>query len=235
MADQGELECVSCDTTFDPAPNGGFCPDCDTPHPDFEMDEDGASADESPDAGSDADAQADDSQQEPDSVGEHSMAYCPECGADLDSVGSAGGDVSGDLDACPDCGHAVTDESYCPNCGTDLDAVRDDAGSEDESAPDAVTLVIDGESYTFGDGDTFGRQDGEWLDALIAASGGSDDVAFISSEHLQFSVDDDGFYVTDISTNGTKLNGTELDGDEAKLEDGDTLELAERAEITVEL
>ena len=245
MADQAELECVSCETTFDPNPTGGFCPDCDTPHPDFGIDDDGT-----PDESSGADDTSEDQSSE--SV-DDSMSYCPECGADLSEGHGSDADGSYELEACPDCGHSVTDESYCPNCGSDLDAARadsdeetadesdaaddsvgDDADAADEAEP-TVTLVIDGNSYTFGDGDTFGRQDEEWLESLVSEAGGSDDVAFISSDHLEFSADNDGVYVADTSRNGTKLNGTELDGDEKELEDGDTLELAERAELTVKL
>lgn len=280
---QSELECVSCDTTFDPAPTGGFCPDCDTPHPDFGVDEDESG---------DADDQADESaeveydESDGDSADGDSVAFCPDCGADLADAVASDGDDPVVLDACPDCDRAVTDESYCPDCGTDLDAARaeadddesaaddsaeddstaddeaadeddaeaedaesddsdaeadedadteDDAADDDASAEEPITLVIGGESYGFGDGDTFGRQDEAWLENLVSEAGGSDDVAYISSEHLEFSVDEDGATVRDTSRNGTKLNGTELDGDETELSDGDTLELAERAEIPVEL
>lgn len=278
---QSELECVSCDTTFDPAPTGGFCPDCDTPHPDFGVDEDGS---DDADDGTDESAEVEYDESETESADGDSVAFCPDCGADLADAVASDGDESGDLDACPDCDRAVTDESYCPDCGTDLDAARAEADADDaeadesaedestaddeaadeedhaeaedaesddddaeadeeadadeadeEDAAEPITLVIGGESYGFGDGDTFGRQDEAWLEDLVSEAGGSDDVAYISSEHLEFSVDEDGAFVRDTSRNGTKLNGTELDGDETELSDGDTLELAERAEITVEL
>lgn len=264
QAEQDELTCVSCDTTFDPAPNGGFCPDCDTPHPDFEMGDDGAD-DSADDEAESAEVEYDESDGAADSSDEDAAAFCPECGADLDADRDAESEDSDGLSACPDCGHSVTDESYCPQCGTDLDAVRaeaddeadeeaaddsadgdeaesgdedadDESESEDDEAPaEPITLVIGDESYGFGDGDTFGRQDKAWLEALVSEAGGSDDVAYISSDHLEFAVDDEGATVRDTSRNGTKLNGTDLDGDAKELEDGDTLELAERAEITVEL
>lgn len=101
--------------------------------------------------------------------------------------------------------------------------------------PSEVTLVINGERYTFGDGDTFGRREESWLQDLMAASGDHEEVSYVSSEHLEFDVKGDGIYVTDLSRNGTELNGKDLNGDEAKLEDGDTLVLANRAEIDVEI
>ncbi|AGB16493.1 FHA domain-containing protein [Halovivax ruber XH-70] len=296
MSDDATLECVSCETTFDPAPNGGFCPDCDTPHPDFEVatdeesEDDGSTGDETDEAAGDADAaSADDGTSEgDDSASSDSISYCPDCGTDIDDA-VTDGDGDGELDACPDCGRAVSTESYCPDCGTDLGEARAAAAEDDEAddaeadadtdsadeAPDAdesdeadgedadaddedadaddaddgeaddgaddeadsapVTLSFGGESYDFDDGDTFGRQDEPWLETLVDESGGSDDVAYISSDHLTFSVDEDGVTVTDTSRNGTALNGEDLDGDEAELEDGDTLTLAERAELTVEL
>lgn len=303
MPEQIELSCVSCDTSFDPAPNGGFCPDCDTPHPDYDggdSDDDGDDGDEpveaefdededvpeeaddeseaetddddtetgddeSPDdadedvadVDDDTDDETDDDEidvdvdddDEPDEDDEpanddlecrscgtsvdESMSFCPDCGTEVTV------DDEPELSACPDCGYSVDDESYCPDCGTHLDPIRegqepaDDESADDE--PDAVTLVIDGEEYSFTDGDTFGRQDADWLEDLVAACGGREAVTYVSSEHLEFAIEDDGVYVTDVSTNGTKHNGTDLDGDEAKLEDGDTLELADRAELEVKL
>jgi hypothetical protein len=260
MSEQSELSCVSCETTFDPTPNGGFCPNCDTPHPDFghdeEVDDEAAvdehesTADEEP-----ADAEPAAATESPAAEG---PSYCPDCGFDL--TGELGADpdtVDSDIRACPDCGRSVTDESFCPDCGTDLDALReatadepDDAveaddpeetsapdpdESEPASVPDAVTLVVNDEAYTFEDGESFGRRDDGWLQDLVEASGGSDEVSYVSSEHLEFSFEDDGVFVVDVSRNGTSLNGTALDGGKAKLSDGDTLTLAERAELDVEL
>ncbi len=337
------LTCVSCDNTFEPAPHGGFCPDCDTPHPDFGRPEaeDDADAEQDPDDGEadsaddgateDADEAADVDEDEPaaddedaddldadaeetdevaesevdadeaeeavddeadhldeaddesdlddagdlddeadgagaddeseveddeseveddesddtEADGDDGTAECGSCGASVDAdasfcpeCGSELGDDENEpeeLSACPDCGTDVDDESYCPSCGTDLDAVRDRLGESDGDAPREVTLVVDGDSYTFGDGDTFGRQENDWLESLVSASGGREEVKYISSEHLTFSVEDDGVYVTDTSTNGTSLNGEDLDGDRTELEDGDELELAGRATVRVEL
>jgi len=111
--------------------------------------------------------------------------------------------------------------------------VSDDA--EPEAVPESITLVVNGEGYTFEDGETFGRRDDGWLQDLVEACGGSDEVSYVSSEHLEITIQDDGVYVADVSRNGTALNGSPLDGGEAKVEDGDTLTLAERAEIDVEL
>ncbi|WP_254766640.1 FHA domain-containing protein [Salinilacihabitans rarus] len=271
--EQTELTCVSCDTTFDPAPNGGFCPNCDTPHPDYEMDsvdesdDETAAEDEEADAdadgGDDADAESTDAEEEAepeaaaddadadeikcDSCGataDADASFCPDCGSELGAEDADGSDDESEsesvseseeaatLDECPDCGTEVDGEVYCPSCGTHLEPYR--SGEADVDARE-VTLVIDGESYTFGDGDTFGRQDADWLNDLVEAAGGREAVTYVSGDHLEFSVEDDGVYVTDVSTNGTALNGEDMDGATEKLADGDTLELAGRAEIDVQL
>ncbi|WP_226004271.1 double zinc ribbon domain-containing protein [Natrinema salinisoli] len=321
MAEQTEFSCVSCETTFDPSPNGGFCPNCNTPHPDYEApsgddadssDEESETVDDATDAEDDveveydeeeeaetdgdddaeADTDGDDAEddgaepgedepatiecQSCDSTVDASAAFCPNCGEELEEEDESEADEPVELTECPDCGNSIDEESFCPSCGTDLDAIResggvDDAGDEeaadeagddegndeaddadDETAddeasddeasddeaddvPTEVTLEIDGEPYTFGDGDVFGRRDEEWLADLVSASGGREEARYLSSEHLEFAVEDDGVYVTDVSTNGTKRNGTAMDGSEEKLEDGDTLELAGRAEIDVTL
>lgn len=331
MAAKEELNCVSCESTFDAGPNGGFCPDCDTPHPDYEMpssddgdegasesgeeeteaDEQASETDEQlsePEADEsecDAEAETEDSETVEESIDDQcsscgttvdpTASFCSNCGSELEAESEAESD---ELTECPNCSNSVDDESFCPNCGTDLDAIRtgdeedgdgddadtveevddgdddaedviddDDAdgdGDEDDGdaeadeaddteaeeaddsdeaekddsdgeTSDAVTLVIAGESYRLEDGDTFGRQDKIWLDDLVAASGGRDEASYISGEHLEFEIAEDGVYLTDLSTNGTSHNGEPLDGGRTKLEDGDTLELAGRAEITVEL
>lgn len=120
--------------------------------------------------------------------------------------------------------------------GEDDVAVDDTEVAADEPAvgvPTEITLVVDGEEYVFGDGDTFGRRDEPWLDDLIAAADGHEEIPYVSSEHVEFSIEDDGAYVTDLSRNGTKLNGRELDGDEARLSDGDRLVFADRAKVHV--
>jgi hypothetical protein len=335
MAAQTELECVSCGTDFDPDETGGFCPDCDTPHPDYERGDPGpeaegdpaepaasepadagaaeadeaeepedaeesatdadeaevepvdtdadaeeAAADVATDAGepeeadeeladseeadeeppepeqaeadvaADAEAEPEDaaeaepedapqeSGEEPDVVecdncgheADPAFSFCPECGEELVFDEPSG------LETCPDCGEDVEDAmSFCPNCGFDLEAAREEPDDDEAAVPEEVTLVVNGESYTFGDGDTFGRQDEDWLADLVEASGGRDEVAYVSGEHLTFAVEDDGVYVTDTSANGTDLNGEPLDGGTEKLSDGDELELAGRAEVAVEL
>ncbi|WP_290811185.1 FHA domain-containing protein [Halovivax sp.] len=297
MPEQIELECVSCEKTFEPAPNGGFCPDCDTPHPDHdrpdeesddsdaddsveesidewadeeeEADDDADEESDEPAADADEEDDADDAASEEDVEVEYeedddesadeaatvdcgscgssvdaSASFCPDCGAEL----GATDDESDSLEACPDCGNSVDDESFCPDCGTHLDPIRDgetpdegeapdesDADASDDGTPETVTLVVGGEEHTFGDGDTFGRQDADWLDDLVAAAGGREAATYVSGDHLEFSVEDDGVYVRDVSTNGTKRNGTDLEGETAQLEDGDVLELAGRAEVEVKL
>lgn len=111
-------------------------------------------------------------------------------------------------------------------------AVPGRSGS-DESSP--VTLVVNGESYGFGDGDTFGRQDAPWLEDLLAACDGREGLQRISKDHVEFAVRADGAYVHDIGRNGTSLNGRDLDGMEAKLTDGDRLVLGDEARIEVRL
>lgn len=287
MSEQSELTCVSCDVAFDPAPTGGFCPDCDTPHPDFEhgaADEaDDAEADES----SDETARAADVAESEPSTDDASASYCPECGTAI----GADADSTASTTECASCGETVAaDASYCPACGSGLDAgeateepaadaaetdegaaeSEEDAAESEEEAPesgtktpepdagtqgsgtqtpepepadagdsaavpDEVTLVVNGESYVFEDGDTFGRRDEEWLEDLVVAGGGADELSYISSEHVEFAIEDDGVYVTDISRNGTLLNATELDGGTERVADGDFLTLAGRAEVEVKL
>lgn len=99
----------------------------------------------------------------------------------------------------------------------------------------AVTVLVNGEPYTFGDGETFGRQDAAWLEDLIAVCDGPDGVQRISNDHLEFAARDDGVYVVDRSRNGTSVNGRGLEGGEAKLSDGDTLVLGGVAELEVRL
>jgi hypothetical protein len=317
MSEESELDCVSCETTFDPSPTGGFCPDCDTPHPEFghstvddddrpaeetDADEetDDASSDETSGAGSvdettgeptpgtesempdepeegsadDPDASSSEPAAEEDDDAAVSAddvpTHCPDCGArilgedeasdtdasDVDSedADDSDADDGDELTACPDCGRGVSDEAYCPDCGTDLAARRDqeedeadrseeqatehretEAVTSDDQVPtDSVTLVVNGERYEIADGDTFGRADEAWLDDLVVASGGSQGVSYVSSEHLAFSFEKDGIYVTDQSRNGTMHNGTDLDGGRTRVEDGDYLTLAKRAEIKIE-
>ena len=107
--------------------------------------------------------------------------------------------------------------------------------SSPESSPDSVTLLVDGEQYSFENGETFGRRDAVWRGDLVAAAGGADQVKYVSSIHLVFSIEDDGAYVTDVSRNGTSLNGTALDAGKAKLDSGDTLALAGVVDVEVEL
>ncbi|SFR92387.1 FHA domain-containing protein [Halomicrobium zhouii] len=289
MSDQSELACVSCETAFDPAPTGGFCPDCDTPHPDFEHGE-ADDADDAEETGDDevkaeeAETGATEPTDEEATTSSDDGAapsYCRECGA---AIGAES--ASSDTTECSDCGRTVAaDASYCPDCGTAIeadetadgpedeptvvadadsdeaagdDAATDDdaaaaeaetqdAGTEDaqtdvespdsgdaESVPEEITLVVNGESYTFGDGDTFGREDEEWLEDLVVAGGGADALSYISSEHVEFAIEDDGVYVTDVSRNGTLLNSTKMEGGTEQVSDGDFLTLAGRAEVEVQ-
>lgn len=178
----------------------------------------------------------------------------PSTGSGSDDAGSAGGESSTDGsdpsasgDSAPadpeDVVSAVADGAPAET------AVVDDAeGLEETAVIDSgtgdgpagtgrgtITLVVNGRRYSFGDGDTFGRRDGPWLDDLIAAADGHEEIPYISGDHLEFSVEDDGVYVIDVSRNGTTLNGTDISGEKARITDGDTLVLADRARIGVEL
>lgn len=167
-------------------------------------------------------------------------------GADGPADGSADASSSPDAAGAGGSGSAVaattddtTDSSGSAEAAgeTRVIANPESIADEDESgdAPSEVTLVVDGERYAFGDGDTFGRQDAEWLEDLGNACGGPEETRYVSEDHLAFAAKDDGVYVTGQGRNGTELNGETIDDTEAKLEDGDTLVLADRAEIDVEL
>lgn len=172
-------------------------------------------------------------------------SYCPDCGSDLEAARAeqAQDADEGETDDAAD--EESADDTTPAEGGADEEATTEDESEADdadeESTDDAaddeptVTLVVNGERYEFADGDTFGRRDDGWLEDLVAAAGGSDDVAYVSGEHLTFSIEDGDVFVVDVSRNGTDLNGTALDGGKAELEDGDTLTLAERAELEVEL
>jgi DNA-directed RNA polymerase subunit RPC12/RpoP len=200
-------------------------------------------ADEEPmesDAGGDADSQEDSATADDvecascGSAVDPDSAFCSNCGAEIGAEDEPESSED-ELTECPNCSNSVGDEAFCANCGADLDAAREGDDADADDAPDSVTLVIAGESYSLGDGDTFGRQDEVWLDDLVSASGGRDEASYISGEHLEFEIDEGGVFVTDLSTNGTNHNGEGLNGGRTELENGDTLELADRATIDVEL
>ena len=254
-----KLECVAtgCDTKFDPEPNGGFCPDCDVPHPEYDPADDGEDTGDAPKAAATADtgSAGDDSGAESfeEWAGENAGTEhtADSVGSTDDSVGDA--DSSDDPFGKPADASASEEADSADDSLDEADSSDDpfgkpadasaseaaDATGDDESEPDPetaaeVTLLVNGNPYRFGDGDTFGRQDEDYLEDLVTACGDPDEASYVSGDHLEFSVRADGIYVIDVSTNGTSHNGTALDGGEAKLEDGDTLELAERVTIDVE-
>jgi hypothetical protein len=108
-------------------------------------------------------------------------------------------------------------------------------GRDDDADSGIVTLELNGTSYSFADGETFGRREAPWLDDLKMACDGHEEIPYVSSDHVEFTAEDGEVYVEDLSRNGTKLNGRELDGQRATLSDGDTLVLADRAKIGIEL
>jgi len=131
----------------------------------------------------------------------------------------------------------VLDETAIVDEGAGEDAGADDGTGDGPAGTGAgpITLVVNGRRYSFGDGDTFGRREEPWLDDLVAAADGHDEIPFVSGEHLEFSVEGEEVFVTDVSRNGTKLNGRDVGGERARLSDGDTLVLADRAKVGVEL
>lgn len=180
-------------------------------------------------------------------------------GSDAGSSGSGSSSAGGSRSASSSAGGSASSDSSAADPEDVVSAVADGAPAETAVADDAddlaetevidsgtgdgppgtgrgeITLVINGRRYSFNDGDTFGRRDGPWLDDLIAAADGHEEIPYVSGDHLEFSVEDDGVYVHDVSRNGTTLNGTDVSGEKARITDGDTLVLAGRAKIGVEL
>lgn len=149
--------------------------------------------------------------------------------ADDSDAGDAGGSVAAEvLDQT-----AIVDEGAPDDGG---DGAGDAAGGGPAgTGAGPITLVVNGRRYSFDDGDTFGRREKPWLDDLVAAADGHDEIPFVSGDHLEFSVEGEEVFVTDVSRNGTTLNGRDISGERARLSDGDTLVLAGRAKVGVEL
>jgi len=164
-----------------------------------------------------------------------------DAGSDAPADDVADADTSVSLGSSADRSTDVASGATSVNADDDADsrggsAVRsisvESVGGDKEGI---VALVINGEEYVFGDGDTFGRREEPWLEDLKMACDGHEEIPYVSSEHLEFTVEDGDVYVEDLSRNGTKLNGRDLDGGRAKLSDGDTLVLADRAKLGVKL
>lgn len=147
------------------------------------------------------------------------------------------------LSYCPECGSKLTGkEAFCTNCGADIDQYRPESNSEYKSPQmeedqnktfSGLVLVLDNESISVQDGDRVGT---EIRRALIDSGIDQKDARLISREHLEFYEKDDGYYMTQIGTNSTRLNGHLLEeGNQIKITDGDSIEIADVAELTVEI
>lgn len=153
--------------------------------------------------------------------------------ASVDAAASGTDDGSSVVDDVPDETAVVDDGSDLAE--TAVVQEEEAGGGPAGTGEGPITLVVNGRRYSFGDGDTFGRREGPWLDDLIVAADGHDEIPFVSGDHLEFSVEGEEVYVTDVSRNGTKLNGRDVSGERVRLSDGDTLVLADRAKVGVEL
>lgn len=167
----------------------------------------------------------------PDAPAEAAVAGSGADVPDETAVVGAGGDATDE--AAADDGAGAPAETAVIEEGADETAILGDASADGDDEP--ITLVVNGSRYSFGDGDVFGRRDEPWLDDLIAAADGHEEIPYVSGDHLRFSVEDGGVYVTDQSRNGTKLNGRDVSGETVEVQDGDTLILSDRAKVHVEL
>lgn len=156
--------------------------------------------------------------------------FCDECGCPL--VGAvapqrapeaqpAAGDIK-----CPntDCGAMnPVGTTFCIDCGADLSEAPSPAGAAQPAPAARGKLILSNNSeIVLADTTrTIGRGD---LDRVVS----SDDLKYISREHLRIDFENGAYYVEDHSSaNGTKLNGTEIRGKgKQELKDGDRIEVA---------
>ncbi len=152
--------------------------------------------------------------------------FCPSCGGDL-----SGSDGDGKLTACPTCGTSVdAGDNFCASCGADIAGHRGRSGTvaaeETRVGPSGGTLVLAtrGEEVEVADGDTIGRG----LRRIIIETGGDENQAVrIHREHVRFFREDGQFYMVDLGTNPTRLNGRPLQkGDREPISAGDEIELS---------
>jgi RNA polymerase subunit RPABC4/transcription elongation factor Spt4 len=152
--------------------------------------------------------------------------FCPSCGDDL-----SGSDGGGTLTACPACGTSVeAGDNFCAGCGTDLAGHRQGSGTvtaeETRVGTTAGKLVLAtrGEAVEVADGDAIGRG----LRRIIIETGGDEDQAVrIHRKHVRFRREDGQFYMVDLGTNPTRLNGRPLQkGDREPISAGDEIELS---------
>lgn len=149
MSSQSQLECVSCKQSFDPEPYGGFCPNCDTPHPDYEIAE--SSGNSSARENSNNNSQQDltecwDCGAEVDA----SNQFCTNCGVDLDDEpkDAPPQPPQPKLTDCPSCDADIdSSASFCPECGSELSEDMEEGQSKElTECPDCGTSV-DNESF----------------------------------------------------------------------------------------
>lgn len=145
-------------------------------------------------------------------------SFCPNCGQELTS------DESDVLSACPECGRVVEPtDNYCVSCGENLVQHRTDE-TETRAEPETLVIATRGKELTVTDGDTVGRE----LRRIIMETGGDEDQAVrIHREHARFIRKNGQFYMIDLGTNPTRLNGRPLEkGDQVPVEPGDEMELS---------
>lgn len=115
------------------------------------------------------------------------------------------------------------DKLECTVCGYDLSFVPPTVIGDDGDKPWKITANSGCASACIGGGEVVGRE-GSILSDYV------NDSDYISRRHAEFSVDDGILYVTDISTNGTSVNGSRIPlNEKIKLNDGDEIAFADMA------
>jgi hypothetical protein len=232
MAEQSgvSVECPLCGETFDATAAGGWCTNPDCGEWQYEEDqflERWSGADDEPGAiptgashgaGEDgtptAEQSADDERGRGDIEGEPTAIKEDEAAEPT----------------CPSCDGSVTAaDNFCASCGTDLES---HAGAGTVTAEktrvgataDTLVLATRGEEIEIEDGDTLGRR----LRRIVIETGGDEDQAVrIHRKHVRFVREDGRFYMADLGTNPTRLNGRPLQkGDREPVSAGDEIELS---------
>jgi len=199
-SDYDAAECPECGAAVEP--DSDFCPSCgaDTPDADDGGTDGGPALEACPGCGADLDP------------GDN---YCASCGQDLGAIGA--GEL---LSECPACRADVgPGDSFCSSCGENLEAHR-----VDDDGPESLLLATRGQEIAVGDGDTVGRE----LRRVVIETGGDETQAVrIHREHLEFVRENGQFYVVDLGTNPTRLNGRPLEkGDRESVSPGDEIEVS---------
>lgn len=236
------VECPLCEETFDPSAAGGWCtnPECgewqyDAPGEHGE-DANGAAADTAAaDEGGDTDALQEESTsiEVPARSETRELTECPGCGADVVPADNFCAVCGQDLEVarertvgteCPECGAEIeSGDSFCSSCGESLETHRP-GGMAASVAPKTLVLATRGEEIAVTDGDTIGRE----LRRVIIETGGDEDQAVrVHREHLRFVRENGQFYVVNLGTNPTRVNGQPMrKGDREPISPGDEIELS---------